>query len=205
MPLFENTPPFFASLEKPLDGAVGSTRITSDVFERYHVALRSAFSPQKPMSKPPSSSFVRSGCSVRRRLGEVREQSAEPALRRREACALRDAADQVRSAERRRREIRLRLLPRFAVRQAHFAERQEARLVHVRERPRGARLREQAPAVVASERRRPVVAQRAGQEQLVVQIERRLPEVRLVVNLRLIVARRIARERVENAERLRAR
>ena len=63
MPAFENTPPFFASLEYPLDGAVGSTRMTSDVFEWYHVALRSAFSPQNPTSKPPSSSFVRSGCS----------------------------------------------------------------------------------------------------------------------------------------------
>ena len=114
VPLFENTPPFFASLENPLDGAVGSTRITSDVFERYHVALMSAFSPQKPMSKPPSSSFVRSGCSVSPAC-EVREQAAQSALRGREACALRDAADQVRSAVRRRREIRLRLLPRFAV------------------------------------------------------------------------------------------
>ena len=43
VPLLENTPPFFASLENPLDGAVGSTRITSDVFDRYHVALKSAF------------------------------------------------------------------------------------------------------------------------------------------------------------------
>jgi hypothetical protein len=64
VPLFEKTPPFFASLEKPLDGAVGNTRITSDVFERYHVALISAFSPQNPTSTPPSSSLVRSGCRV---------------------------------------------------------------------------------------------------------------------------------------------
>ena len=58
---------------------------------------------------------------------------------------------------------------------------------------------------VCAERRRPVVAQRAGQVQLVVQVERRLPEVRLVVDLRLIIARRIARQRVEDTERLRAR
>ena len=69
-----NTPAFFASLEKPVDGAIGVTRMTSLVCERYHVALRSAFSPQKPTSKPPSSSFVRSGLSDDRRLGDGREQ-----------------------------------------------------------------------------------------------------------------------------------
>ena len=40
---------------------MGVMRMTSLVRERYQVALMSAFSPQKPTSKPPSSSFVRSG------------------------------------------------------------------------------------------------------------------------------------------------
>ena len=120
------------------------------------------------------------------------------ALRRREAGALRDAADEVRSAERRRREVRLRLLPRLAVREAHFAERQDScglyAFVNVHAALAfGNKLR----AVVCAERRRAVVAERGGQVQLVVQVERRLPEVRLVVNLRLIIARRIACERVD--------
>src|SRR5512141_3078121 len=38
--------------------------MASFVLDRYHVALMSAFSPQNPMSNPPSSSFVRSGLRV---------------------------------------------------------------------------------------------------------------------------------------------
>src|SRR5947208_2740493 len=63
VPELRKTPAFFASEENPLDGGVGVMRMTSDVCARYHVALKSAFSPRKPMSKPPSSSFVRSGLS----------------------------------------------------------------------------------------------------------------------------------------------
>src|SRR5690349_11887937 len=42
---------------------MGVTRITSVVRDLYHVALKSAFSPQKPTSKPASVSRVRSGLS----------------------------------------------------------------------------------------------------------------------------------------------
>src|SRR5690349_2850010 len=63
VPLFRKIPAFLASLPYPEDGAIGVTRMTSDVRDLYHVALRSAFSPQKPMSIPPSSSRVRSGLS----------------------------------------------------------------------------------------------------------------------------------------------
>src|SRR5579862_6883924 len=51
-------------LEKPVDGAVGNTRMTSLVLDLYQVALTSALSPQKPMSNPASVSFVRSGCNA---------------------------------------------------------------------------------------------------------------------------------------------
>src|SRR6476646_5764808 len=57
-------PAFFAWLPNPVEGAIGGTRMTSVVRDLYHVALRSAFSPQKPRSKPASFSAVRSGLSA---------------------------------------------------------------------------------------------------------------------------------------------
>ena len=57
---------------------MGMTRMTSDVREAYHVALRSAFSPRKPMSKPPSDSFVRSGLSAVAGLVKVKNRPPRP-------------------------------------------------------------------------------------------------------------------------------
>src|SRR5512143_2017678 len=71
------------------------------------------------------------------------------------------------------------------------------------ERPCGARLGEYAPAVRSAKGRRSVVTHRTGQVQLLIEIECRLTEIRLVVNLSLVVARRIARQRIEDAEWLR--
>src|SRR6185503_16977097 len=98
---------------------------------------------------------------------------------------------------------RLRLVARFAVREAKLTERDEGGLVHVRERPRRARLREPAPAVALAERRGAVIAQSGREVELVEQIDRRLAEVRLVMDLRLVIAWRVVGDDVENVERLR--
>src|SRR5438094_3610381 len=143
------------------------------------------------------------GVEGARRLGDRRDESALTALGRREAGTLRDIACERRPAERRRREVWLRLLTGLAVRDACLAEGEEARLVRVGKRPRRARLREPAAAILRAERRRPVVAQRRREIQLIEDVERLLAEVRLVMDLVLVVRRRVPRQRVEDAERLR--
>src|SRR5579885_146714 len=52
--------------------------MTSVVRDLYHVALRSAFSPQKPTSKPPSVSRVRSGLSDVAGLTLEKKRPASP-------------------------------------------------------------------------------------------------------------------------------
>src|SRR5262249_31708574 len=71
-------PAFLASLPKPVDGEMGVTRMTSVVRDLYHVALKSAFSPQKPRSKPASLSVVRSGLSAVAGFTPVKKRPPRP-------------------------------------------------------------------------------------------------------------------------------
>src|ERR1051325_2208984 len=75
--------------------------------------------------------------------------------------------------------------------------------MELRERPRGARLREPAAPIGRAESRRAVVPKRRREIELIEDVEGLLSEVRLVMNLVLVVGRGVAREGVENAERLR--